>query len=108
MDKYNEQSPHYATLCMATLSIAQPLYLQGQTHAMKHAIILIFSAVLLTTASCKKEATGQPGAVQYPLHLHIQADFDNDFVQVLINHQPVFSSVVTTNDMLGLSEVIRA
>jgi hypothetical protein len=72
---------------------------------MKNLPLLCLTIIMLMAISCKKEA--EKSSVTYPLHLHIQSDFEHDHVEVLINSTTVFDGIVTTNDIWGLSEEVE-
>ncbi len=73
--------------------------------AMRFKILLpIFIFIAIVLSSCKKDEKGS--GVIYPLHLHLEAGFDNDSVKLYIDGNRVFNDVVTTSPLIGLAEAI--
>lgn len=71
------------------------------TNIMKKTILSIPLALLLLTA-CRK--TSNPTV--FDLGVDVQASFEKDRVQVLIDNQPLLNTEVTTNHTLGLAKSI--
>lgn len=57
---------------------------------------MFLSGVVLVLQSCAGN--------QHPLHLHLQSQFNNDYVQVDIDGSQVYADSVTTNNVLGLAD----
>jgi len=65
----------------------------------------IFAASLAALLGCKSSAisSGTPQAVE----VHLQTQFRGEQIRVDIDGQKLFGQAVTTNDVLGLAEIIK-